>query len=146
MAEKSTILIIEDDRDLVEAMKITLKTNNYKVLTSYEPEKGFKLAKEKKPDLIILDVMFGNTEKTEGFDYALKIRQNKKISHTPILMSTSVNKEFPNMNFSPETDNEFLPVDDFINKPVQPNDLLQCVKKLLEMKRSKWADWPGKKK
>ena len=144
MNEKTKILIIEDDVDMVEAMKITLESNNYEVITAYEPEDGLQKAKEKPPGLIILDVMFGSKEKTEGFDYAIKMKQNKTIAPIPILMITAVNIKHPGFNFSPDTDEEYLPVDEFIDKPAQPKDLIHKVKKLLDMKISKWVNWPEK--
>ncbi len=144
MRKGSKILIIDDDKDLVEAMKITLEAHKYKIKASYDPEKGFQIAKKEKPDMIILDVIFGSKQKTEGFDYALKIRQDKKLADIPVLMVTSVNRQYENMEFSPDTDNEYLPVDDFVDKPIQPKELVRKVEKLLEMKTSKWVNWPHK--
>ena len=80
MNKKATIFIIEDDPDAAEVMKVTLQAKDYKVLTASEPEKGFAKAKQAKPDLIILDVMFGKQEMTKGFDYAVKMKQDKDLA------------------------------------------------------------------
>ncbi len=142
MTEQRVILLIEDDRDIASAMKMTLEAQNLQVILVYNPEDGFQEAKNRKPNLIILDVMFGKKEETQGFDYALKMKQDKTLAAIPILMVTAVNTRYPRFNFSPMTDGEYLPVDEFINKPAQPDELIQKVEKLLKQKVSKWSDWP----
>jgi len=144
MSEKGKIFIIEDDPDAAEVMKITLQAKNYQVITAQDPEKGFLKAKQAKPNLIILDVMFGKQEMTKGFDYAVKMKQDKDLASVPILMVTAVNIRHPGFKFSPETDAEYLPVDDFIDKPAQPSELVEKVEKLLEQRVSRWRAWPQK--
>ena len=102
------------------------------------------MAEENRPDLIILDVMFQNHTKTSGFDYAVKFRENENLATIPILMVTAVNKERPGFNFGLQDESEFLPIDDFIDKPAQPADLVKKVKMLIEQDGSKWANWPNK--
>lgn len=144
MNEKHKILIIEDDRDLVEAIVLILKSKKYQVIIAYNTEIGMKMIKEENPDLIILDVMFGTKGKTKGFDLAVSVRHDKSIANIPILMLTSINEVYPGFDFSPDTDKEFLPVDEFISKPAQPDELLEKVEKLLQAKTSKWAGGPNK--
>jgi len=141
MGKKKRILIIEDDIDLVETMKIILESKNYEVIVSYDTESGFTKIKKEKPDLIILDVMFGNKERAEGFSLARSIRQDKEIASIPILMITAVNTKSAVFKFSPETDGEYLPVDTFLNKPVQPEELVREVERLIKMEVSIWKDW-----
>ncbi len=143
MSDKATILMIEDDEDTASAMQVVLEARDYQVLLADNPADGLQMAKDKKPDLIILDVMFGERDKTEGFDYALKLKRDKDLAPIPILMVTSVNIRRPGYKFSPDTDGEYLPVDDFIDKPAKPENLVQKVEKLLEQKVSKWANWPN---
>ncbi len=143
MTEQRVILLIEDDRDIASAMKMTLEAQNLQVILVYNPEDGLQEAKKNIPDLIILDVMFGEKEETQGFDYALKMKQDKTLAPIPILMVTAVNTRYPRFNFSPMTDGEYLPVDEFIDKPAQPDELVQKVERLLKQKVSKWADWPN---
>ncbi|MCK5197675.1 MAG: hypothetical protein KAR21_04955, partial [Spirochaetales bacterium] len=88
---------------------------------------------------------FGQKQKTDGFDYAIEIRRKKNISAVPILMITAVNTQYPNFDFSNKTDGEFLPVDGFIEKPAQPDNLIRKVNELLELKTSPWINWPDKK-
>ncbi|MCJ7820556.1 MAG: response regulator [Bacteroidales bacterium] len=145
MNEKSKILIIEDDTDLVAALKILLETKDYQVITAYDPEEGSKKLSQERPDLIILDVMFGSKGESMGFDFAQKIRYEKQSADIPILMLTAINAEKPFFSFSPDTDGEYLPVDSFIDKPVQIEELYKKVEELLKQKTSKWSNWPDKK-
>lgn len=142
---REKVLIVEDDKDLVEAMKLTLQAKDYNVLTAFNTEDGLKLIKDEKPGLIILDVMFGAKEETKGFDFALELRKDKEVAKIPILMLTSVNGHYPTFHFSPDKDQEYLPVDEFINKPAQPDELVEKVEKLLLQKVSKWENWPNPK-
>ena len=128
------ILIIDDDPDIVEAMRMPLEANSYNVVTASNGKEGLKMAKEEIPDLIILDVMMETD--TEGFHVAYALRNEEQDSEyknckkTPILMITAISQK-KGMNFSPEKDDTFLPVDSFIEKPVQPKDLLAKVSELL---------------
>jgi len=144
MNEKPKILIIEDDADLVAAMKKMLENRGHKVAVAFDPEEGNEKLKLEKPDLIILDVMFGSRGESKGFDFAQKIRIDKQIADIPILMLTAINTEKPSFNFSPDTDGEFLPVDSFLDKPVRYDELLLKVETLLKQKTSKWRNWPDK--
>jgi DNA-binding response OmpR family regulator len=144
MNEKSKILIIEDDTDLVAALKVLLETKGYEVSTAFDPDEGNAKLQQTRPDLIILDVMFGSKGESKGFDFAQKIRYNKQYADIPVLMLSAINTEKPFFNFSPETDGEFLPVDSFIDKPVKTEELYKKVEELIKQKTSKWYNWPGK--
>ncbi|MCB4757483.1 MAG: response regulator [Elusimicrobia bacterium] len=143
--KNKTILIIEDDVDMIEAVKLILQPTHYRVLESHDPEDGLNKAKAEKPDLIILDVMFGSKGESQGFHYAVKMKADKSLAPIPILMMTSVNAKVSGYKFSDESDGEYLPVDDFVDKPVQPEDLLQRVEKLITQKTSIWSDYPVKR-
>jgi CheY-like chemotaxis protein len=125
-------------------MKKMLENKGHQVVFAYDPEEGNERLRQEKPDLIILDVMFGSKGESKGFDFVQKIRNDKKIADIPILMLTAINTEKPYFNFSPETDGEFLPVDSFLDKPVRSDELFQKVEDLLKQKTSKWRNWPDK--
>lgn len=144
MNKKAKIVIIEDNTDFAQAMKVSLESKHHYVSIATTIEDGLKRIKQEGPDIIILDVMFGLDNRKQGFDLAQKLKLDSNNSHIPILMITAVNVEYPEFGFSPEKDGEYLPVDDFINKPIDPDQLLQKVDKLLEMKISKWVNWPEK--
>ncbi|MFH0842222.1 MAG: response regulator [Bacteroidota bacterium] len=145
MNQKEKILIIEDDADLVAAMVKLLENRSYTVNFAYDPAEGLEKLNREKPDLIILDVMFGSKGESKGFDFAQKLKHNKLFAGIPVLMITAINTERPFFNFSPETDGEYLPVDAFIDKPVKTIELYNKVEELLKQKTSKWSDWPQKK-
>ena len=132
MAKK--ILIIDDDFDIVEAMRMTLEAHDYEVETAYTGEDGLRRVKEVNPDLVILDVMM--EDDTAGFKVTWALRNADPKSEfsahrqTPLLMITSISEK-KGMRFDPKTDGDFLPVDEFIAKPVMPKVLLEKVATLL---------------
>jgi len=134
MTEQKKILIIEDDLDIIETMKVILQSKKYQVISANDGKEGFEKAKSERPDLIILDVMMNR--QTEGFDVAQNLRKDEKTKYIPILMITAITQK-TGFLFSPDTDGEFLPVDDFVEKPIQPDDLLHRVEKLLELPKEK---------
>jgi DNA-binding response OmpR family regulator len=144
MNEKPKILIIEDDVDLVAAMKKMLENKGYNIIVAYDPDSGNEKLRQEMPDLIILDVMFGSKGESKGFDFANNIRTDSKFASTPILMLTGINEKNPLFNFSPDTDGEYLPVDSFLEKPVKYDVLFLKVEDLLRQKTSKWHNWPEK--
>ena len=122
------IMIIDDDIDLVEAMRITLESGGYDVIDSQEGQKGLEILKKEKPDLLILDVMMGTLD--EGFHIAYQIRNDNEIKEIPILMITAVGAQ-TGFEFDMQRDEDFLPVNEFIEKPVNPQVLLDSVKRNL---------------
>lgn len=117
------IAIIDDDPDILDASSLVLKSKGFDVITATNPKDGYAIVKEHNPALIILDVMMD--EPDDGFFLAQKFR--KENIHTPILMYSSVSKAV-GMDFGA---NEMVPVDDFVEKPITPEELIQKVEKLL---------------
>lgn len=131
MNSKSKILIIDDDRDLVEALQITLEKKSYEVISAFSGEEGLKKTRKEKPNLVILDVMMETGDK--GFDIARDIRRDPDLSKIPILMLTAIHEK-TGFDFSKEAGDEtWLPVDEYVAKPIRPNELLAKVEKLLKM-------------
>jgi len=142
--EKFKILIVEDDLDMIEALRIMLESEGYSVISSADPDEGLQKTRDEKPDLVILDVMFGSAQNAKGFDFVLRLRQDKGLAGIPVLMLTAVNLKYPQFGFSHQTDDEYLPVDDFVDKPIQPEVLLKKAEELLKKKVSQWVNWPEK--
>lgn len=126
--EKKSILVIDDDRDLVETIKIVLESRGYVVDSAPDGDSGLAQMRSKRPDVVILDVMM--RKETEGFHVCYAIRNDPKLKKTPILMLTAIGAK-KGEEFSPQKDGEYLPVEDFVNKPVDPKELLAHVEKLL---------------
>ena len=124
------ILIIDDDRDFTEAIKIILESKKYQVFVSDNPDEGLIKLEKENPDLLILDVMMEN--KAAGFIFSRKIRKNPKFEKLPVLMLTGM-RDQTGFFFPGDTrDEKFLPVDEFVEKPVEPEVLLEKVEKLLK--------------
>ncbi len=132
------ILLIEDDPDMVMALRMPLEANGYEVFEAATGEEGLRKVKEIEPDLIILDVMMETT--TAGFQVSLQLRspapqsEYAAYSHIPILMLTAIHTT-TSLRFGP--DEAYLPVDDFVDKPIEPDVLLEKVRKLLESRSPK---------
>lgn len=123
------IAIIDDDIDILDASSLVLKSKGHDVITARNTTDGYKIVNEKKPNLIILDVMMD--EPDDGFYLAQKFRKDGiKI---PILMYTSVSKTI-GMDFGKS---EIVPVDDFVEKPISPEELVEKVEHLLHVKEVK---------
>ena len=87
MSTPADILIIDDDRDLVNSIEIILQTKQYQVRSAFNGKEGYGKIEKKIPDLILLDVMMATD--TEGFDLAYKLKENPKYRDIPIIMITS---------------------------------------------------------
>jgi two-component system OmpR family response regulator len=119
------IAIIDDDPDIIDASSLVLTSKGYEVITANNPDDGYKIVMENSPDLIILDVMMN--EPDDGFFLAQKFRKNKII--TPIIMYTSVSKT-TGIDYGV---NEMVPVNEFVEKPISPAQLIEKVEKLLHL-------------
>ncbi len=116
------ILIIDDDAAICELLKVNLELSGYECLVATDPIKGFAIAKQETPDLIILDVMMGEID---GYSVALKIRQNVEIKDTPIIMLTALGELRDKLKgFSSG-------VDDYLTKPFEIDELKARVLALL---------------
>jgi DNA-binding response OmpR family regulator len=119
------ILIVDDDFDFVESVKIVLEDSGYQVISAGNPEEGMKLVQQENPDLVILDIIM--VQPDDGIVMAQDIRKSGYAK--PIIMLSSISKV---TGFTFRTDDQLIPADDFLEKPVEPEVLLEKVKTLLE--------------
>jgi len=125
----SKVLIVDDDPDITEAMRVVLEHRGYQVDNAADSAKAMERIKARRPDLIILDVMM--TTPQEGFILSRELKQNPATKAIPILMLTAL-RDKTGIDFKPEAGDEtWLPVDDFLDKPVRPDILIQKVEGLL---------------
>jgi len=120
------IALIDDDPDIIEASTLVLESKGHNIISGSNPEEGHQIVIENNPDLIILDVMMD--EPDDGFFLAQKFRREG--IKTPILMYTSVSKT---IGFEYGA-GEMVPVDDFVEKPISPDQLNEKVDALLKRK------------
>lgn len=126
------VLIVDDDADFSHAVATVLESGGHQVRSELSASGGLKSMLETKPDLVVLDVMFPE-DASAGFVLARKIRQvGGPLKDVPILMLTAVNQKFP-LGFGPrDIDPEWLPVTDFIEKPVDLAILASRVRGMLK--------------
>jgi len=119
------ILIVDDDPDVVDAVKLFLSKAGHEVASAYSRSEGMARVADAKPELLILDVMMEQPD--DGIAMAQDLRRQgfKK----PIIMLTSVSKA---LGMSYGRDNDLVPVDEFIEKPVLPAALIDKVNSLLK--------------
>ena len=127
MSPEAIILVIDDDPDLVEALKITLETGSYRVISAFDGEEGLRRVKEENPDLIILDLLL---PKEDGDVLCRELKADPRYANVPILVLTAVAEKMSSKLF-PKHRIRSLPADDYVDKPVQPQDLLGRVERLL---------------
>jgi len=126
---KKSVLIIDDDPDQRLVVRLPLEAAGYEVKEATNPAEGRDMVLETRPDLIILDVMMDSA--TAGFQLALELHSRaddsefKEIRDTPIIMLTAIHSTTP-LRFAP--DDDYLPVQTFLEKPVDPELLLAKVR------------------
>ncbi|MBN1535253.1 MAG: response regulator [Anaerolineales bacterium] len=130
--DKKLILLVDDDPDVRLSLRLPLEATGYAISEAANPKEGLTAIKNSKPDLIILDVMMDSA--TAGFQFALDLHSEdpkselKEYKEIPILMLTAIHGTTP-LRFSPDQD--YLPVQKFLEKPVEPEVLIASVKELL---------------
>ena len=119
MAHK--ILIIDDDHDILETTGALLKHEGFDIHFSETVERGIEMIKEINPDLILLDIMFPE-KKARGFEASLEI--NEKYPNIPVFVITAINREYA-FDFNMDD----VKADEFINKPVKTDNLVELIRK-----------------
>ena len=123
------ILIVDDDEDIVEAMRLTLGSKGHETIMAVSGEEGLEKTKQEKPDLIILDVMMPGID---GFESSRILKKDPDTKEIPILMLTAI-KDKMGLDFQKEAgDEDWLPVDEYCEKPLDHDDLVRKVENLLK--------------
>lgn len=128
MQEK--ILLVDDDPDILDALTMILEAKGYQVVTALDGIEGLANLKAEKPDLLILDLLM---PKMDGFAVCKELQDPRwsKFKDIPILILTSVREEASRRRYELETGLE-LDVDDYVEKPISPDVLLERVGKLIK--------------
>ena len=123
------ILVIDDDADFVESIKVILEAKGYRVFSAANKDDGLAKIKEIMPDLIIMDVML--EKMSDGFDLSRKLKSDEKYKKIPLLMLTAIGDK-TGFKFSDVAgDKIWLPVDDYAEKPIKPEELISKVERLI---------------
>jgi CheY-like chemotaxis protein len=121
------ILVVDDDPDFQMVCQSVLKAEGYQVMQAANGDAAWTMLQQEKPDLILLDVMMSTT--LEGVDVCKQIRADPKLKDLPVVMVSSIGSteyasEFP--------DDERIPIDAWISKPLQPAVLVKTVKRFVK--------------
>jgi DNA-binding response OmpR family regulator len=130
MDEKAKILVVDDDPDILRAITRVLESRQYKVVTAADGDAGLDCLRSEKPDLLILDLLM---PKRDGFAVVREIKESPRYAKyvaTPILILTSVREDASRRRYELETGLR-MDVDDYVEKPIPPLELLHRVEKLL---------------
>ena len=128
MAEQAKVLIVDDDHVLVEATKAVLESKNYQVSVAFDGEEGLQKVQDVSPDLIILDIIMPTKD---GFTVCEQLKGDPQFSKIPVLIMTSFAEKKGETNI-PVSEGFALEAEDYIDKPVAPDELLRRVEKMLK--------------
>ncbi|MBC7232820.1 MAG: response regulator [Chloroflexi bacterium] len=139
MSSAGKVLVVDDDPDFVEYTRIVLESQGYEVRTAATAEQALRMMRQEKPDVALLDVMMSYV--LDGLNLTRQMRDDPELRDIPVIMiSAIVSREeagvFP-------TD-EYLAVDAFMTKPVDPADLLQQVAALIQRRKGGETSKGGK--
>ena len=122
MSEKKRILIVEDEIELNEMIKIRLEANDFEISTAFDGKEGLEKAREQEPDLIILDLML---PKLDGYKVCGLLKSDSRYNKIPIIIFTALAQ-----NSNKEMGLE-LGADAYITKPFKSEVLLEKIKELM---------------
>ena len=127
MEGRAKVLVIDDEPDLVEMFKIALE-RQFEVIVALDGEEGVAKARAEKPDAIVLDIMM---PEKDGFTVCKELKGDPQTASTPILILTGVAELFGRTRYSKLSGME-IEAEDFMSKPVDPNELVRRVASLLK--------------
>ncbi len=128
MERKAKILLVDDDDDFVESTKTILESKPYEVIVAHEGDEGLRKAREENPDLILLDVIM---PVKDGFTAAEQLKKDPQLSKIPILMLTAFAAKGQETSI-PVSRGFALETEDYLDKPIRPEELLARVDKQLK--------------
>jgi len=128
MEKRAKILLVDDDVDFTESTKIILESGPYEVIVAYEGDEGLKKARQENPDLILLDIIM---PVKDGFTAAEQFKKDPQLSKIPVLMLTSFSSRGAGTGI-PRSRGFALDAEDYIEKPVTPEELLSKIKLYLK--------------
>lgn len=121
------VLVVDDDPDFVEITGTILEANGYEVSTAVNGDQALNSMRKDLPDVILLDVMMSTL--LDGLNLSHVMSEDPVLKRVPIIMVSSI-ADSPHAGMFP-TD-EYIPIDAWISKPVQPDDLLKKVAQFIK--------------
>ncbi len=120
--DKKRILLVDDEKDLVETVTFRLEANNYEVIPAYDGQEALEKAKKEKPDLIILDLML---PKMDGYKVCRMLKFDEKYKKIPIILFSARAQE------TDKKMGEEVGAEAYITKPFEPQALLAKIRELI---------------
>jgi len=124
MTDKTLILVVDDDFDLVESISMKLEAEGYRVAKAYDGVEAFDKIKEERPALMILDVMM---PRKNGYDLCDELKNDDEYKDISIILLTAVADAVTSTTFT-HMDGKTTLADDYVPKPVQLDELMELVK------------------
>ena len=124
---KKYILVVDDDPDLVETVAMMLESRGFEVGRAYDGIEGEESIKERRPDLIILDIMM---PRKDGYVLCSELKADKKTADIPVVLLTAVGEAVPTTTYT-HADGMSTEADDYIPKPIDTDGLLEVINGLL---------------
>ena len=128
MDKQVRILVIDDDPVFVESTKTVLESKDYQVLTALDGDIGLQKVREEKPDLVLLDIIMPTQD---GFHVCEEIKKDPQLADIPVVMLTSFAQKKGETNIPVSAGLE-LEAEGYIDKPVDPEELLIYIEKMLK--------------
>lgn len=128
MAEKKKILLVDDDPDFVEAVRVIVESGGYDVRVAYDGQEGLDAVAEEKPDLIVLDVMM---PVMNGHAACARLKADEATAKIPIILLTAVADRVTTSTYT-HRDMLESEAEDYMPKPVEPAELLTLIKSWLK--------------
>ncbi len=131
MNAQPRVMVVDDDPDILDALTTILSTQPYAIEKARDGVECMDKVRQQAPDLIVLDLLM---PRKDGFAVVRELRENPRFAGIPVLILTSVREDASRRRYELET-GLAMDVQDYVEKPVSPQDLLDRVKNLLESGR-----------
>ncbi len=128
IVDQPTILVADDDPDIIEAISIVLESRPYNVATARDGEQCLEMIRKRNPDLLLLDLLM---PKMDGFAVIRELQSDPATAKIPVLVLTTVVEDASRRRYELETGRD-MPVKAYLQKPIAPEQLLLEVEKTLE--------------
>ncbi len=129
MSAKQLVLVVDDDPDLVESVSMKLESENFNVAKAYDGVEAWDKIKQKRPDLIILDVMM---PRKNGYQLCDELKKSEEYKDIIVVLLTAVADAVTSTSFT-HMDGKTTLADDFIPKPIELDRLMEMVKENLDI-------------
>jgi CheY-like chemotaxis protein len=126
MASKGLILVVDDDPDFVEITRTVLEKEGYEVISAANGDQGLLRMRNEHPDLVVLDIMMSSV--LDGVSVSQAMREDEELRQIPLVMASSIAQSEHADQFPTD---EYMHVDAWLSKPVQPAELISTVNKLI---------------